>query len=271
MTKLAVLGSPIAHSKSPALHLAAYRALGLDWSYEAIELTSDALSDFVQSRGPDWRGLSLTMPLKRSVLPLLTGIDRFSELTGAANTLLLDGTHRRGFNTDVVGIVESFRAAGIDELASVRILGGGATAASALVAASRLGASMAVLVVRSPDRIGPLVSLAEELDVTLTVDTLGASGAGQVDAVVSTLPHGSGHVEAPIAGAVLFDVAYEPWPTPTASAWVAAGCTVISGIELLTRQALAQVQIFVNGSIDTPLEEESRVFAAMRTAVGLSA
>ncbi len=271
MTKLAVLGSPIGHSQSPALHRAAYRELGLDWTYDAIETAPDALPGFVETRGTDWRGLSLTMPLKRTVLPLLSEIDLFSELTGGANTLLFDGSHRRGFNTDVVGLVESFRAAGVAELSSVRILGGGATAASALVAASRLGASRVVIAVRAPERIGTLVSLGEQLGVALSVDTLGASGDGNVDAVVSTLPNGSAHLEPPVAGAVLFDVAYEPWPTALAHAWTAAGCTVIPGIELLTRQALAQVRIFVSGSVDTPLADEARVFAAMRAAVGLAA
>src|SRR5690606_15226535 len=70
-TRLAVLGSPIAHSKSPIIHTAAYRALGLPWEYSAIELTADELPRFVRDRDASWRGLSLTMPLKRDVLPLL--------------------------------------------------------------------------------------------------------------------------------------------------------------------------------------------------------
>jgi shikimate dehydrogenase len=71
VTRLAVLGSPIAHSQSPALHTAAYAALGLDWQYDAVEVTGATLANFVASRDASWRGLSLTMPLKRDVLPLL--------------------------------------------------------------------------------------------------------------------------------------------------------------------------------------------------------
>ena len=113
-TRLAVLGSPITHSKSPLLHAAAYAELGLDWQYDAIEVTGDTLAEFVSSRGPEWRGLSLTMPLKRDVLPLLDSRDDAVELTGVANTLLF-GAARRGFNTDVYGITEAFRANGVDD------------------------------------------------------------------------------------------------------------------------------------------------------------
>jgi shikimate dehydrogenase len=266
--QLAVLGSPIAHSKSPALHAAAYAALGLEWSYEAIEMTGDALPAFVDSRGPEWRGLSLTMPLKRDVLPLLTSMDEFAELTGGANTILFDGQARRGFNTDVFGAIEAFRAAGVESLDRVRVLGGGATAASLLVAVARLGATSVAVAVRSPGRIGALVALCELLGLELTVETLGAPETDWTpDAVVSTLPNGTEYVAGPIAGAVLFDVAYEPWPTAIASAWLKAGERVIPGIQMLAWQALAQVRIFVNRGMFDELPNEASVFAAMLRSV----
>jgi shikimate dehydrogenase len=266
--RLAVLGSPIAHSKSPALHGAAYAALGLDWSYDAIEMTGDALPAFVRSRDEEWRGLSLTMPLKRDVLPLLTSMDEVVELTGGANTVLFDGQARRGFNTDVFGAIEAFRAAGVESLDRVRILGGGATAASLLVAVARLGARSVAIAVRSPARIGALVALCELLGLKLTVETLGAIEAGwRPDAVVSTLPNGTEYVMEAVAGAVLFDVAYEPWPTAIASAWLEAGGRVIPGIQMLAWQALAQVRIFVNGGMSEQLPDEASVFGAMLRAV----
>ncbi|WP_431218107.1 shikimate dehydrogenase family protein [Leifsonia xyli] len=122
--RLAVLGSPIGHSRSPELHRAAYDALGLDWAYEAIDVTEDALPDFVAGLGPEWRGLSLTMPLKKAVLPLLAETDRIADQTGGANTVLIDGDELRGFNTDVAGIVRALQAAGLDEARYVHILGG---------------------------------------------------------------------------------------------------------------------------------------------------
>jgi shikimate dehydrogenase len=268
-TRLAVLGSPIAHSKSPLLHSAAYRALGLDWSYEAIEVTGESLRAFVEGLDESWRGLSLTMPLKRDVIPLLSEADETAALTGVANTLVLDG--RRGFNTDVFGITEAFRSNGVAALSRVAILGGGATAASALVAAHRLGAGAADLLLRNPAKGAELRALASTLGVALEVHQLGANLPVVPDAVISTLP---GHAEYSTAlpaalreSAVLFDVAYDPWPSTLAAAWQEVGGRVISGIEMLTLQALAQVRIFTSGDPAAPLPAEDAVLDAMRRAV----
>ena len=264
-----MLGSPIAHSKSPALHRAAYGALGLDWNYGVVEVTSGTLGSFVERLDDDWRGLSLTMPLKREVLPLLATMDTPSELTGGANTVLFDGGRLHGFNTDVFGIVAALGTAGVDSLTSVRILGGGATASSALVAAAQLGARSAVLGVRSPDRIGSLVAIAEQLDVELRIETLGAFEIAAPAVTISTLPN---DVELGVRlepEGLLLDVAYEPWPTALAASWLAAGLVVVPGLEMLAQQALAQVRAFVNGSPRAVLRDEASVFAAMRTAVAL--
>lgn len=272
-TRLAVLGSPIAHSKSPLLHAAAYRALGLDWEYEAIEVTGEGLAAFVESRDDSWRGLSLTMPLKRDVLPLLDEIDPVAQLTGGANTLLLEDGARRGFNTDVFGIVEAFRGAGIEGLATAQVLGGGATAASAIVALSELGALGILVSVRDPRKVTSLVELGEALGVDVVVRRLDEGSFGTPDAVVSTLPgHSEYQFEMPEpvrSASVLFDVAYDPWPSTLAVQWQAVGGRVISGIEMLVLQALAQVRVFVNADPDAPLDDEDGVLRAMRAAVGL--
>lgn len=268
-TRLAVLGSPIAHSKSPLLHAAAYHELGLDWQYEAIEVTGDTLAEFISSLSSEWRGLSLTMPLKRDVLPLLTGGDDLVVLTCAANTVLL-GDGIRGFNTDVYGITEAFRAAGVRSLSRVQILGGGATAASALAAAAELGATSAEVRVRNPLRVGTLDQLGIDLGIPIEFRALDLPEHATPDAVISTLP---GHVEHTVTfsaatreSAVLFDVAYDPWPSTLATTWLG---TVISGLEMLTLQALAQVRIFVNGSPEASLDNEAAVLAAMKRAVAV--
>ena len=270
-THLAVLGSPIAHSKSPLLHAAAYRQLGLDWQYSAIEVTGESLRDFVDSRDESWRGLSLTMPLKRDVLPLLTVADEVVIQTGAANTVLFDdGIH--GFNTDVYGITEAFRANGVASLNHVQILGGGATAASALAAVAALGATRAQFALRDPAKAGPLEQLGATLGIEVVVRPFGLQDRSMIvpDAVISTLPGHSEHslqfAEPIRQGAVLFDVAYDPWPSPLASTWLG---TVICGLEMLTLQALAQVRVFVNGSTERPLDDEAAVLAAMKAAVAL--
>jgi shikimate dehydrogenase len=272
--RLAVLGSPIAHSLSPDLHRAAYRVLGLDWAYDALELTGDALPEFVRSRDSTWRGLSLTMPLKRNILPLLDEVSEVARETGSANTVVFgSGGDLRGFNTDVHGLTEGFVRAGVRSLGTALILGGGATAASALVAARRLGASTIFVGVRSADRAAGLVEIGRAQGVTVQVRELELliQIDEPLDAVISTLPNGV-DVAVPLDSdivreATLFDVAYSPWPTPLAATW--SGLTVIGGLEMLVLQAHAQVRAFVNGDPEQPLDRDDEVLAAMLSAVGL--
>jgi shikimate dehydrogenase len=272
-TTLAVLGSPIEHSKSPALHLAAYRTLGLDWQYGQVEMTGDRLAEFIRTRDASWRGLSLTMPLKQDVLPLLDTLDERARLTGAANTLLFDGGARHGFNTDIGGITAPLRAAQVTGLEQALILGGGATAASALVAVSELGCREATIAVRTPAKAAALVDLGTACGVAVRIVPLGEATTVPADVVISTLPNGALYeLEFPRslrAGAVLFDVAYDPWPTALASAWSDAAGRVIPGIEMLIGQALIQVRVFVGGDPGTALPHEAAVHQAMRNAVGV--
>jgi shikimate dehydrogenase len=270
--RFAVLGSPIAHSKSPALHRAAYEVLGLDWSYDAIEVAEGGLAAFLAERDASWRGLSLTMPLKREVLPLLGDRSPMVDRVGAANTVLIADT-LTGFNTDVGGIVAAFREAGVDHLESVQVLGGGATAASVLVAARELGATRALVSVRDTSRAGALEGLVDGVD--LTIRPLGVMDRSMVipSAVISTLPAGAAtgltYAEPIRTGAVLFDVAYDPWPSALATSWAEAGGTVVSGLSMLVHQAIAQVRVFVTGDEFGDLPDEPQVIAAMRAAVGL--
>jgi shikimate dehydrogenase len=271
--RLAVLGKPIAHSQSPALHRAAYSALGLDWHYEAVEIDGDSLGPFVRSRDDSWRGLSLTMPLKRDILPLLDTVSEVVTQTGSANTVLFDGGRTLGFNTDVYGITRAFERHERAVLPTVLIIGGGATAASAIVAAAGLSTSRIFLAVRSPERAAGLVDIGRAQGVEVLVRPI--DGIAQIDerldAVVSTLPNGTdasiSFEPDTVRTAALFDVAYHPWPSTLAAAWT--GDDVISGLEMLVLQALAQVRIFVGGNQAAILPEEDRVLAAMFTAVGL--
>src|SRR5579859_5144572 len=111
--KAAVLGKPVGHSLSPALHRAAYAALGLDgWSYEAIECDEVRLPGLLVGCGPGWAGLSLTMPLKRAVLPLLDHVDPLAAEVGAANTVVFFAGLRHGHNTDVPGMASALAEGG---------------------------------------------------------------------------------------------------------------------------------------------------------------
>jgi shikimate 5-dehydrogenase len=269
MRRLAVLGSPIAHSKSPGLHRAAYRQLGLDWEYSAIEMRGEGLRAFVGGLDDTWRGLSLTMPLKQDVLPLLDDRDALAELTGAANTVLFDAGTRRGFNTDVGGIVRTLGDAGVTEVRRGAVIGGGATAASALVAMAELGAAHVRILVRRPGAASELLALGTRLGLMVEegpIDDLGR--AGDAELVVSTVPGGTelGVVASDtlMRDAVLLDVAYDPWPSPLGAAWTGAGGTVVHGLGMLLHQALLQVRIFVNGDPLAPLPDEDAVLAVMR-------
>jgi shikimate dehydrogenase len=256
----AVLGSPVAHSLSPVLHAAGYRALGLTgWSYEAIECDEPGLPRFLDSVGPDWAGLSLTMPLKRAVLPLLDEAEQLARDVGAANTVLLHDGRRLGCNTDVPGMVTALRQAGVTSVRDVAILGSGATARSALAAVRELGATDVTVAVRSRARAEPLRAVAARLglDVRL-VDLPGdpASGGppaglgqGRWRLLISAIPAvGAAAVASQIEGGVVradavFDVVYDPWPTALAEAAGSAGAVVISGYELLVNQAVGQFEL----------------------------
>jgi shikimate dehydrogenase len=252
--RCAVLGSPIEHSLSPALHRAGYAALGLgDWSYDRYEVGSDDLAGFVTVCDDSWRGLSLTMPLKLAALDVGRP-DELAALVGAANTLVFDhssGMHRV-HNTDVDGMVNAVRAAGVDRIGSAVLLGGGGTARAALASLSRLGARRVTLVLRTVERAEPLRPLADALGVELTVqhwsDKLPA-----VDLVVSTAVAGAADALAERAAAcapVVFDVIYDPWPTALSAAAEARGRLVLSGLDLLVHQAVLQFELFTGHTLD---------------------
>ncbi|WP_353810047.1 shikimate dehydrogenase [Agromyces sp. SYSU T00194] len=271
--RLAVLGSPIAHSLSPTLHRAAYGALGLDWTYEAIEMTGDGIADFVRALRDPWRGLSLTMPLKRDVIPALDGIDRVARLTNAVNTVLrADDGRLLGFNTDVAGIVRALGERGVGEVGRAVLVGAGATATSALVAIAELGADRVDVYARTPAKADGLVALGPELGVDVRALPLaGLADAGPASLAVGCLPGGTAPGvrvdEALVASSTLFDVVYAPWPTATSSIWSDASRPVISGLPMLLHQALVQVRIFAFGDPGAQLPDEAAVLAAMRHAL----
>jgi shikimate dehydrogenase len=258
MTRAAVLGSPIAHSLSPVLHRAAYAAMGLDWTYEAVECREEQLPALLDR---PWAGLSLTMPLKRAVLPLLDEVSGLARAVGGANTVLFRDGRRFGHNTDVHGMVTALAEAGVRAPGSAVVLGGGATACSALAALRDLGLAKAVVVVRDPARAAEAVSAADRLGVEVSVQTF-AGALPHADLIVSTLP---AHAADPYADAIaaatgaLFDVVYAPWPTAAVAAVRDRGGIVVGGLAMLVHQAARQVEL-MTGRAPAPVE-------AMRAAV----
>jgi shikimate dehydrogenase len=251
--RAAVLGHPVAHSLSPVLHAAAYAYLGLSWSYTAVDVDEEALPGFLAGLGPEWVGLSLTMPLKRAVLPLLSSLDEVAELVGAANTVLLSPGGRRGANTDVPGMISALQESGVDAADEATVLGGGATACSALAALSGVGVRQVQAFVRRPDDAGDLRTVAERLALDLSVAPWADAQQGLVSGlVVSTVPAGVAddlrHAVPPMPG-TLFDVVYDPWPTGLAAQWTVRAGTVVSGHDLLVHQAALQVELMTGRAV----------------------
>lgn len=248
--RCAVVGDPVDHSLSPVLHGAAYEALGLhDWSYHRVRVPAGALERHVAGLGPEWTGLSVTMPGKEEALALAERAGEQARLVGAANTLVRDGTGPgwRAENTDVEGIRRALWEQGVRQPQRAALVGSGATARSALLALHGLGVREVAAVVRR--RVRPeTAELAERLGIALSAeaeDGLAAAVDG-ADVLVSTVPPGAAPVPEALSvrpGLAVLDVVYAPWPTPFAARLAAAGARVQGGGTMLVHQAAEQVRL----------------------------
>ena len=252
-----MLGSPIAHSRSPQLHLAAYLALGLDgWTYDRIECTADELPGLVAGFGPEWVGVSVTMPGKFAALQFADERTARAELVGSANTLVRTEAGWRADNTDVDGVKGALGAVA----GRAAVLGSGGTAPAVVVGLADLGVQDISVVARNRDKAAPLLTLGARLGVDVRWIELGTTLA-DVDVVVSTIPAdvAAGYANTVVATPLLLDAIYNPWPTPLATAVEQAGGRVISGLQMLLHQAFAQVEQFTG----MPAPKE-----AMKAALG---
>lgn len=246
----AVLGKPVAHSLSPVIHRAGYQAAGLaSWSYTAIECGEAELVGLVAGLGPEWAGLSLTMPLKEVALPVADAAAELAAALGAANTLVRQSDGRwRAENTDAPGIAAVIGSGG--PVRELTVLGAGGTARAAVGAAASLGASRVTVVARRAEALAELEPVAAGLGVALrpVLWPDAVLALAEAERVISTLPAGVADVLAEQvpwrAGAVLLDALYDPWPTPLAASAAAAGVRVVSGRELLLAQAVGQFELF---------------------------
>ncbi len=264
--RAAVLGHPIAHSLSPVLHRAAYAALGLDWRYDAVDVTEEGLPAFVAALDESWAGLSLTMPLKQAVLPLLDHVEPLAAAVGAVNTVVVQRGGGRptlvGANTDVHGIAAALADGGAPRGTTpggapgptAVVLGAGATAASTLAALAQLGITASTVLARSVARAGGTMRAATRMGVDATVRTMAplertVEALRRADVVVSTLPPGAADEIATLLTAdgttrgVLLDCAYTPRPTALVAAWRAAGGSAVAGERMLLHQAAEQVRL----------------------------
>jgi shikimate dehydrogenase len=266
--RAAVLGKPVAHSLSPVIHNAGYAAAGLSgWEYTAIECAESELADLVTGLGPEWSGLSLTMPLKEAALTVADAVSPVAVAIGAANTLVRGERGWHADNTDAPGMVDALAAAGVTTAAEVAVLGAGGTARAALAAARDLGARVTVYA-RRRAAIAQLEPVAAALGVELTgADWSAAAGCAGAQVVISTVPRGAAdHLAGEVRwqpSVVLFDALYDPWPTPLAAAAARGGCPIVSGLDLLLAQAVRQFERFTG--VPAPVESMRRALAVARS------
>jgi shikimate dehydrogenase len=273
--RAAVLGSPVSHSLSPILHGAAYTALGLaDWTYEAIDCDAARLPGLIRGCGPEWAGLSLTMPLKQAVLPLLDTAEPVVTQVAAANTVVFANRSARGFNTDVTGIMTALTEAGAKVAEPVVILGAGGTARAALAALHGLGVREVAVAVRDPARAAEMLAAANRLGVAITLRPFDEPGVRRGYLLISTVPAGAADSYAKrisgvgAAPAAVLDVVYHPWPTRLAVAAGQSGAIVISGFEMLLHQATRQVEVMTGQPAPTEAMRSAGLAELERRAAG---
>nr|WP_101397754.1 shikimate dehydrogenase [Phycicoccus duodecadis] len=264
--RAAVLGHPVEHSLSPALHRAGYEALGLlDWEYGRADVEVPGLAAHLAGLDDSWRGLSLTMPLKEAALAQAVEVSPVARRAGAANTLVrrADGGWD-ATNTDVAGVVGALAPRLARPPTRALVLGAGATARSCVLALAELGVT--TLTVRARDTARAADLLAWALDAGVGIRSGSVAGlepwvTTADDVVVSTVPPAAADQVARTVPAahdgVLLDVVYAGWPTPVARAAAAAGMRVVSGLEMLLHQGAEQFRLFTGH--EAPL-------AAMRAA-----
>jgi shikimate dehydrogenase len=266
-----VVGSPISHSRSPDIHLSAYRALGLDWGYQAVDIPKGKLADFMLSLNPSATSvISVTMPLKPEAAELATSCSHLVAELGIANTLLPRGDGWFADNTDVAGLAKTITSTGFEVKAGqpATVLGTGATAMSAIKALGQLGFAQVNLCGRNQGATEKLLAIATAAN--LRVDLFDPAEVGPLldsPLVISTWPGDvAGQLVAPTLGSksaglgLLVDVTYHPWPSPLARAWFGSGGDVIGGLDLLVNQAMFQIEAATGQSVSLPV---------LREAVGL--
>lgn len=245
----AVIGSPVSHSRSPAIHNAAFAALGLDWVYVAFEVAPGRGADAVAAvRTLGLGGLSVTMPHKIDVARAVDELAPAAAALGAVNTVVpLPDGRVIGHNTDGDGFVDSLRAQGVDPAGmTVALLGAGGAARSVAVALAAAGARAVVVVNRTASRAAEVAALAGPLG-----RVGGAADVALADLVVNSTSVGMGadaslpcDPELLSARQVVADLVYHPLVTPLLRAAAAAGATPVGGLGMLVHQAARQLHLW---------------------------
>lgn len=247
--RAAVIGHPVGQSLSPAIHSASFRELGVDWTYEAVDCTTEDLGSFIAGvRSGSHAGLSVTMPLKEAIVPMLDRLDANATVLGAVNCVSVRGGTLVGHNTDGDGCADALEneAGAVLGGSSAVVLGAGGTARSVVTALARRGASVRV-VNRTQARAEEVVSLALRAvgdDADIATGTLHDIGRAKV--LVNTTSVGMNSDESPVDPGVLhgdlvvLDAVYSPLDTALLRSARSAGARTVDGLWMLVHQARHQ-------------------------------
>ena len=264
MIQAAVLGHPVGHSLSPTLHKCAYEVLGWDWDYTAIEVKSGDLAQFIAANRRIFRGLSLTMPLKEEALMIADSLDPLVKRINAANTLIFEDHEISAYSTDVSGFAQALAKAEVVIPNEITILGGGATARSAIAALDIRGRTITVYS-RSASRAAQLINSA--ISATVEVKDWSEAQSGlSANLIIATTPSGAtDHLFPTQTSGTLFESLYSPWPTKLLGRWKDAGGKYIDGLDLLVEQGIGQIELMAY----EPLTLDLRSLAVTMRAAGL--
>lgn len=265
MRYCAVIGSPISHSLSPAIHQAAYRAAGLgDISYGRHEVNQASLGGFLASCTPDWLGLSVTAPCKEELLGFGVA-DPIAATLRSANTLIFGhGEPNRLYNTDVTGLVAALAQLGVASLRTMVLVGAGATARSSLYAAGLLGVREVLVLARDKDRaqasLGGLAQAGGAAGaIKLSFVPFGASPrlaahwGERADLLISTVPSVLDEdyaTQLTNLAETVFDLVYTHYPSALDRAAARAQLPALNGLHLLVHQAIDQLRLMVGVAAD---------------------
>jgi shikimate dehydrogenase len=253
MKRAAVLGSPITHSLSPAIHKAAYRELGVDADYDAHNVTAEELNSHLEVllKHDEWIGFSLTMPLKEQICQaaqtLQIEVDERSKRISSANTLYREGKHWYGTSTDVSGF--EFLLSDY-EMERVAILGAGGTARAALEALPPTAKE--IVVFRRSSKRDDQLKTALPQHALQFMEWTEISSAWGYPVVINTVPNSAceeieGTMKAPN---LLVDALYSPWLPPLSRVQMESRRELVTGIDLLCAQALDQIRLMTGKSFD---------------------
>ncbi|MEW6045124.1 MAG: shikimate dehydrogenase [Bacillota bacterium] len=280
-----LIGFPVRHSASPALHQAAFRALGLDWVYLLMEVEPALLGDAVRGlRALSFAGANVTIPHKRAVMAFLDELAPEAALTGAVNTICIEGLRLVGHNTDVGGFARAVNAAGIDlRGARVLVLGAGGAARAAAAACRQGGCAWVGVASRRREQaeelsreIAGVQALPLEaaavgrllggIDLLVNATPLGMQGAGSGRSLVELAPPDG----LPEDGAVM-DMVYRPPETPLLAAARQAGRRAIPGAGMLLFQGALAFELWTGlaAPVETMAEALARELGVDPSSAGL--